>query len=221
MNLFSSCLFSSSLRHYHYHHHSANENNVFSFIWKSNVIWWLSILFAIVACQFCIQVPLVSRKNKQIAMKAMPKVKLFVMRSIINFLKKLFLDLDKYHCNNVHMRDLWSVTKALIIVQSTSTVCRRRIGKIQIMATISKRKQNICTNSKWNAIDFTRFAPSRNWNDLECFQLLTACVINYTLNCTSKIPNAHTLREGGRDTNYMHSPRIHLHAMQCTSLTSS
>lgn len=45
-------------------------------------------------------------------------------------------------------------------------------------------------------------AITHNWNALECFQLLTVCVINYTLNCTSKIPNAH---------NYMHSTR-----MRCT-----
>lgn len=123
------CLFSSSLRHYHYHHHSANENNVFSFIWKSNVIWWLSILFAIVACQFCIQVPLVSRRNKQIAMKAMPKVKLSVMRSIINFLKKLFLDVDKYHCNNVHMRSA--------ICDKSTDNCPKHINRLS-----SQNRQN-------------------------------------------------------------------------------
>lgn len=52
------------------------------------------------------------------------------------------------------------------------------------MAT-NKRKR-WWRNGDWNAIDFTRFARIHNWNDSECFQLLTATVINYTLNCTSK-----------------------------------
>lgn len=78
------------------------EETVIFFIWKSNVIWWLSILFAIVAT-FCIHIH-EQHRTEQIAMKVMYIVhaKSQIARHAINYQfskKKLFLDM--YHCNAV------------------------------------------------------------------------------------------------------------------------